>query len=67
MGQPTRKTPSLDGLSSTAKTLTEASRRLNSAIEQLDDALKKLNLGITAWFQTYTSRAPHVTECEEIG
>jgi hypothetical protein len=67
-GSTIRRFPSLDGLSSTAKTLTEASRRLNTAIAQLNDALKKLNLGITAWVSTYTSDDSfHVTEYEEIG
>jgi hypothetical protein len=66
--QPIRKTPSLDGLSSTAVTLTVASRRLGAAITQLNEAFKKLNLGITAWVSTCTSDGnSYVTEYEEIG
>jgi prefoldin subunit 5 len=66
--QPIRKAPSLDGLSSTAKTLTEASRRLNTAVEHLNEALKKLNLGITSWAHVSSSDAMHgVSEWEEIG
>lgn len=67
LGQSTRRIPSLDGLSSTAKILTEASRKLTSAIEKLNAAFKKLNLGITAWVPTQTLMGVHVTEYEEIG
>lgn len=66
--EPIRKVPSLDGLSSTAITLTVASRRLGAAITQLNEAFKKLNLGITAWVATSTSDGDsYVTEREEIG
>jgi len=60
---------SLDGLSSTAATLNHASRRLNDAVDTLDEALQKLNLGVGAWVPTWSNDADpnQVCEYEEIG
>jgi hypothetical protein len=56
-GASVSKTPepsgSLDKLSETAKTISAASRKLTDAVDQLNASLKKLNLGVTVWVQTW--------------
>ena len=36
-------------LAATATNLNEASKELSEVIERIDDALQRLNLGVTAW------------------
>jgi hypothetical protein len=64
------KTPSsLDALSDTAKNVNKASRRLTEAVDQVNAALKKLNLGIPVWIPTWSGPdiPGQVQETEEIG
>ena len=64
------KTPSsLDALSDTAKNVNKASRRLTEAVDQVNAALKRLNLGIPVWIPTKSSpdNPGHVQEYEELG
>ena len=39
----------LPSLAATAANLNEASRKLSAVIDRIDDALQRLNLGVTAW------------------
>ena len=39
----------LPSLAATAATLNEASKKLSAVIERIDDALQRLNLGVSAW------------------
>ena len=39
----------LPSLAATAANLNEASKQLSAVIERIDDALQRLNLGVTAW------------------
>ena len=39
----------LPSLAATAANLNEASKKLSALIERIDDALQRLNLGVTAW------------------
>ena len=39
----------LPSLAATAANLNEASKKLSAVIERIDDALQRLNLGVTAW------------------
>ncbi len=67
--QTPKVSPSLGGLSDAAATLNHASRRLTNAVETLDDALQKLNLGIDAWVDTWSKAEDpnQVCEYEQIG
>jgi len=69
-GTSTLNTPlPIEGLSATAKNINESSRRLSGAIDQLNTALKKLNLGIPVWVMSSTGpdNSSGVEEFEEIG
>lgn len=66
----TKKTPSqIEALSDTAKNINKASRRLTEAIDQVNAALKKLNMGIPVWMPTWSGPdiPGQVQESEEIG
>ena len=65
-----KKKPSpLETLSDTAKNINTASRRLTEAVDQVNAALKKLNMGIPVWIPTWSGPdiPGQVQESEEIG
>ena len=58
---------SFDQLSNTAQTLNVASDRLSKAMEDLDEALSMLNLGITSWVEFSSHEEGPFSEAEAIG
>ena len=59
----TPETPNpFDKLSDTAKSVSAATRRMNDAVEHLNEALKKLNLGVTVW-DRYLAWTRYTREC----
>ncbi len=65
-----KKSPSqLETLSDTAKNINKASRRLTEAVDQVNAALKKLNMGIPVWIPTWSGPdiPGQVQESEDIG
>ena len=59
----------LETLSDIAKNINKASRRLTEAVDQVNAALKKLNMGFPVWIPTWSGpNIPgQVEESEEIG
>jgi hypothetical protein len=56
-------------LSETASSLNSASNELTKVVGRLDEALKKLNVGLSAWV-TFEDRLPHEDlqyDCDQIG
>lgn len=56
-------------LSEIAPSLNSASDELTKVVDKLDEALKKLNLGLTAWVR-FADRVPQVDfpyDCDQIG
>lgn len=65
---PVRKSASLDVLTETSKKINTATKRLTAAVEQFNEALKRLNLGVPVWIEV-CGRSPddHIVETQELG
>ena len=59
----------LEALSQTSRTVNEASKRLSTSVDKLNEALKKLNLGIPVWLPYCTGGTENgsIVETEELG
>jgi hypothetical protein len=65
---PVLKALTLDALTETSKKINAATKLLNGAVDQFNDALKRLNLGVPVWVHVSSAEPTNnICEVEELG